>query len=194
MNTKTIFYLTRHGQTQWNVESRIQGQLDSPLTEKGRQQAVSLASSCESLGLTNILTSPLGRAFETAKICATCLNLNVQQLKGLEERNFGVWQGKLTAEMALDNDYDEICSLVTDYQPKQGESAQQVLIRFEAVLRKELKRQPNNVPLIVIHGEVLRCFMSQLAGANPKATGYDYKNGQLIALCYDQKTDQFSRL
>ena len=75
MNKKSTFYLARHGQTEWNIEGRIQGQLDSPLTALGKQQALLLAEQCKMLSITSLLTSPLGRALATAELCAKALAL-----------------------------------------------------------------------------------------------------------------------
>lgn len=53
-------YLVRHGETQWNAERRIQGQSDSPLTAKGEQQAMQVATRAKELGITHIISSDLG--------------------------------------------------------------------------------------------------------------------------------------
>lgn len=201
MNNETIFYLARHGQTQWNVQHRIQGQLDSPLTAEGRSQATKLANSCQLLGITHILTSSLGRAVETAEICGGHLKLSVKKVNGFEERNFGLWQGQLTPQMALHEDYDEIVSQMTDCKPEQGESAQQLFTRFDSALRDALKTFLNNspmtkdifnaTPLIIIHGELLRCFMTQFNKGKLTSTGYDYPNGKLIKIIYHHDSEQF---
>lgn len=52
-------YLVRHGETQWNAERRIQGQSDSPLTAKGEQQAMQVATRAKELGITHIISSDL---------------------------------------------------------------------------------------------------------------------------------------
>ena len=63
-------YLVRHGETQWNAERRIQGQSDSPLTAKGEQQAMQVATRAKELGITHIISSDLGRTRRTAEIIA----------------------------------------------------------------------------------------------------------------------------
>lgn len=202
MNHKTIFYLARHGQTEWNVEHRIQGQLDSSLTLQGKAQSVLLAKACRSLNITQILTSPLGRAVDTAAICGQALQLKPTIVKGFEERHFGLWQGKLTHQVKTDPDYTEITSQITDCKPEQGESAKQMLSRFESALKQELHKSHQAISLIIIHGDILRCFMAQfIQPASPcsvsnsySSTGYDYQNAQLIALSYDPQTDLFATL
>ena len=198
MNHETIFYLARHGQTEWNVEQRIQGQLDSPLTAEGIDQAKSLAEQCIDLNISTILTSPLGRAVETATICAERLGLTPHLIAGFEERHFGVWQGLLVSEVKQHKDYTEIASQITDCKPQSGESAKQALQRFENTLSKTLQQSNQKVSLIVIHGELLRCFLAEFIASSTQGisntSGYDYPNGQLIPLRYDQRSGTYSYL
>lgn len=194
MNKNTIFHLARHGQTQWNTEQRIQGQLDSLLTQQGESQALQLAKSCQSLNITSILTSSLGRAIQTATLCGQYLQMPVLILPGIEERHFGLWQGKLTPEVQDECDYHEITSQVTDCKPKQGESALQLLTRFETALKQQFQQSPLDTYLMITHGDVLRCFMSQFQQAGQSFTGYDYKNGEFISMSYNHVTGQFSPL
>lgn len=191
MTKKTIFHLARHGQTLWNIEHRIQGQLDSALTTVGKQQALQLACLCEPLNITQILTSSLGRALQTARICGQQLQLSEKILVGIEERDFGLWQGKLTPEMQSHRDYIEITSQVTDRKPEQGESAKQLLTRFEYALKQQFQQAPEDTYLIITHGDALRCFMGQFQQAAHGCNGYDYKNGKLLSLTYHHKNRQF---
>ncbi|WP_022942491.1 histidine phosphatase family protein [Psychromonas hadalis] len=194
MNKKTTFYLARHGQTRWNIEQRIQGQLDSSLTKIGKQQALQLATQCLSLNINKILTSSLGRAVQTAAICSELLHVKHTVVRGIEERNFGLWQGRLTPEMQSHHDYTEITAQITDCKPEQGESAKQILIRFECALKQQFQSAPHENYLIITHGDVLRCFMAQFKDCEELSTGYDYKNGQLISLSYDHQRGRFSLL
>ena len=91
---KTI-YFTRHGQTVWNVENKICGITDSPLTDKGRMQAQALAKQLEadSHGITRILCSPLSRAMETADIVAARTVLPLTLEPRLREQAFGRYEG-----------------------------------------------------------------------------------------------------
>jgi len=194
MNKKTIFHLARHGQTEWNIEHRIQGQLDSTLTPKGESQALQLATLCAPLNITQILTSSLGRALKTAQICAQQLQIEPKIEDDLKERHFGIWQGRLTPDMRSHPDYTEITSQLTDCKPEEGESAKQILTRFENALKRQFKNAPDECYLIITHGDVLRCFMNQFLINGQSHSGYDYKNGQLISLSYDETTRCFSTL
>ena len=98
-----LFYLVRHGQTDWNRAGKIQGTTDIPLNETGRQQAEQLATVLkERIGysaetrIDAVYASPLARAFQTAEILAKEEKLPLRRLTGLRERDFGYWQ-KLAA-------------------------------------------------------------------------------------------------
>lgn len=83
-------YLVRHGETQWNAERRIQGQSDSPLTEKGVQQAWQVAERARTLGITHVITSDLGRTQQTARIIADACGCDVMLEPRLRELDMGV--------------------------------------------------------------------------------------------------------
>jgi probable phosphoglycerate mutase len=100
MNLPTIILL-RHGETKWNVEGRYQGQLNSPLTQKGKLQAKMNASKIEPyLALFDsfrFVSSPLGRAKETALIVANYLSIDnskIEYIKAIEEFDYGKFEGK----------------------------------------------------------------------------------------------------
>ena len=88
-----MFYVLRHGQTDWNVQARLQGSTDIPLNDTGRAQARVAADILDGLGITRIVASPLSRALETAQIVGAKLGLTPQTDVRLIERNFGLFEG-----------------------------------------------------------------------------------------------------
>lgn len=93
-----VFYIVRHGQTDWNVERRLQGHADIPLNEAGRAQAVELKEKLEGIDFTYCFSSDLQRASETARILLEPCAIAVQCDMRLRERNFGPWEGVLHSE------------------------------------------------------------------------------------------------
>ena len=83
----------RHGETAWNVDMRIQGQLDIPLNETGRWQAHRLALAVAVEGISAVYSSDLLRAFETAQSVARGCGQPIHTDTGLRERGFGVFEG-----------------------------------------------------------------------------------------------------
>ncbi|MFF0340131.1 histidine phosphatase family protein [Kribbella sp. NPDC004875] len=94
-----LTYLARHGQTEWNTESRRQGHLDSPLTPLGLQQAARNADLLKTEEIDAIFASPLGRAHRTASIIGSGLGLAVQVIDDLAEIDHGLWSGLTAAEI-----------------------------------------------------------------------------------------------
>src|SRR5579883_2314353 len=98
-----LFYLARHGQTDWNAEGRWQRWTDVPLNATGRAQARVLASVVQSLGIGGVVSSDLTRAKETAHIVAEALAVPfVGADPDLRERGFGVFEGLTRQECERD--------------------------------------------------------------------------------------------
>lgn len=93
------FYVLRHGQTDWNVQMRLQGSTDIPLNETGRAQAHVAAKILTGEGITRIIASPLSRALETAKIVGAASGLEPVTDGRLIERNFGLFEGMTIDEV-----------------------------------------------------------------------------------------------
>ena len=94
-------FAIRHGRTKWNDMGKIQGRTDIPLSEAGVKSAHDLASQMRSLGYipTGIFTSPLSRAYETAKIVAAEFSLVPETVTDFREMSFGQWEGLSWAEI-----------------------------------------------------------------------------------------------
>jgi 2,3-bisphosphoglycerate-dependent phosphoglycerate mutase len=89
----------RHGETAWNVDTRIQGQLDIALNEQGRRQAERLAQALDGETIDAVYASDLARAADTARPLATRAGLALATDRALRERGFGVFEGLTWAEI-----------------------------------------------------------------------------------------------
>ncbi|WP_333713352.1 histidine phosphatase family protein [Yoonia sp.] len=96
-------YILRHGETTWNAENRMQGELDSPLTEKGQGDARRQRDILRSRDLAgfDFFTSPQGRAFQTAAIALYGLAGVIRTDDRLREIGVGDWSGRLRAELPM---------------------------------------------------------------------------------------------
>lgn len=88
-----MLYLIRHGQTDWNLMNKIQGQYDVPLNDIGRGQAINVTDKLSRLKLEYIISSDLSRASETAQIIGNKLNIRVDYDARLREYDFGILTG-----------------------------------------------------------------------------------------------------
>ena len=95
----TRIVAVRHGQTAWNVDARIQGQLDVGLDETGRWQALRLAQALADERFDAVYSSDLGRAWETAQAVAEAAGVALRADERLRERGFGVFEGLTFAEI-----------------------------------------------------------------------------------------------
>ncbi|TDC61452.1 histidine phosphatase family protein [Micromonospora sp. KC207] len=96
----TRLIVWRHGNTDWNAASRVQGQTDVPLNNLGREQAVAAAPLLAALRPDAIVASDLRRAADTAAALAALTGLPVRADARLRERHFGRWQGLALTEVA----------------------------------------------------------------------------------------------
>jgi len=193
VNTSRI-YLARHGETHWNVEKRIQGQLNSKLTALGINQAHLLAEQTSQLKITKIFSSYLGRAQQTAKVSAQKLDLSIETVSGVEERSFGSWQNKTYQSLIHEPFYQEIFHHVTEHQPPCGESAIAAVSRFNDALVTIIKENPTERCLVISHGDIMRCFLSSLDQSICGDAYSEFDNGCLIAIDYCHVEQDFTRV
>ncbi|WP_105577197.1 2,3-diphosphoglycerate-dependent phosphoglycerate mutase GpmB [Cronobacter sakazakii] len=159
-------YLVRHGETQWNAERRIQGQSDSPLTEKGERQAMQVAQRAKALGITHIITSDLGRTQRTAEIIAQGCGCDVILDPRLRELDMGILERRHLDTLSEEEEgwRRQLVNGTPDGRIPQGESMQEVSERMHGALSACLDLPPGSRPLLVSHGMALGCLVSTILG------------------------------
>lgn len=161
MITKTIVYLARHGETDWNRQNRWQGQTDIVLNDAGRAQAAALAERLRPAEVTRVHASDLLRARETGEIVAACLGAPFHGIDArLRERAFGAFEGLTREECEVQHPGDwERYRADPECLPSGAEAAGAVTSRmFDAVL--ELARGGSGPALLISHGGALRLLVS----------------------------------
>ena len=150
-------FVLRHGETEWNVEGRLQGALDSPLTVEGRKQAVRQAAILQGTLLTApIFTSPQGRALETAHIVAQQTGAELFESPLLREISMGDWDGKLVSEVAPDAPDDPV---LWKFEAPNGERLHDLKARL-VVFLKGL----DGPAVVVTHGVTSRVLRAMVLG------------------------------
>lgn len=155
------FGLFRHGETEWNVEKRIQGRGNSPLTPRGIAQLQLWASALEKSGWQRILVSPQLRAVQTAELINASLKIPVTIIEGLQEQNWGDWEGA-TLEDLQTGQPEELQKQIDagwDFTPPNGESRRQVLLRAREVLDAAALSWPGDNILVISHQSVIKCLI-----------------------------------
>ncbi len=158
----TKFILVRHGQTEWNIEGRFQGQSDVALSEEGIRQAGELALHFPADAVDAVYSSDLIRARRTAEAIAERFNLQVQTRKDLRELNFGDWEGLTYDEIvrgwpdALENFLQHPDILEVPH----GETFPQVQERVMSVINEILSEQEGRTVVLTAHGGILRTLLA----------------------------------
>lgn len=156
--------LTRHGQTDWNVEKRVQGRTDIELNETGIKQAYQTRETLLNEKIDVIISSPLKRARKTAQIIGEGRNIPIIIDKDIQERAFGIVEGKT----AKDDDFIEIFDEMWDYKINKkyedAESIGELFERIEKFLVRIKEEYKDKTVLLVTHGGVTVAIRAHFEG------------------------------
>lgn len=146
----------RHGQTQWNLEGRLQGSSNIPLNDTGRVQAREAVDVLSGSGWEVVVSSPLDRARETAQIIADGLGLELgPSYEMLIERGYGQGEGMVEAE-ALERWPGKIGGGI--------EPLESVVQRGHRAIEQIMADYPGKNVVVVCHGTIIRYTLSDIAG------------------------------
>ena len=164
--TQTHFIVLRHGETVWNLEDRYQGQLDSPLTPAGLEQARALAERLCRCRFSALYSSDLGRANDTARIIAERTSQTVRLETGLRERHLGIFQGLAQSEIQekFPDEYHRFRNRDPDHVLPGGESAAQHSARVVGCFEELARRHKGECIVVVTHGGVLSVIFRHALG------------------------------
>ena len=153
----TRLCVVRHGETAWNAEHRVQGQLDIPLNRLGLEQAEEVARALRGESFDAVYSSDLARARQTAAPAAGLLSKGIILEKDLRERHYGIFQRLTYAEVKVKHaqDYARFAARDPDFDFRTGESLRDFSRRSLAVLAKIAGAHPGGHVLVFTHGGVL---------------------------------------
>ena len=161
----TAIFFTRHGETQWNVLRKMQGWQDSPLTEKGRLQAVQLRERMKTTPLTTVYSSDAPRAVTTAELICGNRDIPIVPMEGLREMGLGDWEGCSINELLKKGNESSQNFFYHPQKfvpPKGAESFNDVRSRIAKTLSGLAKKHENESILIVAHGILMRNISAYL--------------------------------
>ena len=173
-------YFVRHGESQWNVEDKICGVTDSPLTDKGHRQAVETAQAILDSGIHAdlILCSPLQRAADTAQKISETTGIPAKKEARLIEQNFGVWEG--TSPRDSVDFFNAKLNFINSFE--RGESMFRVAQRIYNLL-DELK-EDDKTCILVAHNGIARFVKSYFQDmGNEEFAAFGVKNCEIC--CFE---------
>jgi len=151
--TRQRFWFLRHGETDWNAKGLSQGNVDIPLNSNGIVQARAAAPLLVNRNIGSIVSSPLSRAHDTAKVAAELLSLPVHVDEGLRETSFGAQEGQPMVEWFT-------AWVEGTYTPPDAESFADLRSRAVAAVNRALERP--GLVLIVGHGALFRALRAEM--------------------------------
>ncbi|MGH7912148.1 MAG: histidine phosphatase family protein [Candidatus Dormibacteraceae bacterium] len=166
MTVPSRLVLVRHGQSTFNAEHRIQGQLDPPLTPLGQREAEAAATRFYGEVVAGFYCSPLRRARQTAAAIARVLGREPETIEGLREIGLGSWEGRTGAELARDE--PELWAQWTTFASWDlvpgGEGRAAFATRISRTLHDLWARHPEGDVLCVTHGGVVQTALHEAIG------------------------------
>jgi broad specificity phosphatase PhoE len=189
---KNLYFL-RHGATDWNKENKKLGRVDKPLNETGITQAKNAIPNIKKLNIDLVMTSPLKRAYKTAEILTSALDLNLKISDKLKERNYGDVEG-----MTLDDVKTKFPTLdAVDRDPTHpdfmnicfpnGETKQELLNRVAPEIKRISEIPETKNILIVTHKSVIRTFIYEISREYLK----EIKNTEIVSFKFDTVKQKF---
>lgn len=157
-------YLVRHGESEWNILKKIQGQRDTLLTKKGIKQAEKIANRLSNEKIDNIYSSDLKRAFKTAEVIGNKLKLKVNSDKNFREINFGSWEG-ITKKDLIERHYEK--HLLWMKEPhklklEDAETLSDLQKRTMEGINRISELNPNKNILVVSHSAAIKTIIIEL--------------------------------
>jgi len=157
----TRFGLVRHASTEWNLEKRIQGKLDTPIAPEGEKQAMEWGKLLKPFGWNRILSSDAGRALKTAELLNATLCIPIQPEPRLREQDWGIWTGKTVAQLR-----QESPRLLAEQEangwgfcPPGGEVLETVWQRSRQALLEAAEKWPGTQILVLTHEGVIKSLV-----------------------------------
>ncbi len=174
MAETTRIYFVRHGESEWNIINKVQGQKNSLLTENGKLQAAKLANRLKNHDIDIIYSSDLTRAYETALTIANEKNMIPIKNSNLQEMNFGIWEGELFNDILVEHkeDYLKWVKSPELLEIPKGETIHDLENRVGSEVKKIINVNKGKNILIVSHGTALKTMILSLLNTSLN----NYKN------------------
>lgn len=168
-------YFVRHGETDWNIQGKMQGHTDIPLNATGEVQAHELRKKFKDIRFDAVFSSDLQKAEKTAEIVSLEHDLAIQTTKALRERSYGEFEGRTKEEVQVI--INNLLVKLADEEKKtaklfpEQENDEEVVSRVITFLREVAVANANKTVLVVSHGGVVRELLEHFGYGEQNRTG-----------------------
>jgi broad specificity phosphatase PhoE len=186
----TTFFFVRHGESEANRARIFSGRRDSPLTDRGRAQAITVADALDAVPFDRIIATPLSRSLDTALVIARRRSMPVEVVPDLIEIDVGRRTGAT---------FDEVAGLPAWKEDgfvawPGGETLEQVLERSLRAMRRIHREAAGGTVLVIGHGGVTRILVSHFLGIIPKLDSSRQTNTAVTVIVSDGDEGRVERL
>ena len=187
---KKTFYFIRHGQTELNLKGIVQGRgVNTSLNENGRKQADAFFKAYKHIQFDKIYTSTLVRTHETVERFVNELEIQREDLIGLDEISWGIYEGKVQDETIMQGFKALVYSWKNnelDVHIENGESPNQLVQRQREAISYILTKENEEIVLVCMHGRALRIMLCHLTGTPvSNMDNFPHTNTSLYILTYE---------
>ena len=187
-----MLYLTRHGQTDYNLGRRYQSRTDVPLNATGLLQAEALAAGLAGTRFGKVVASPMDRAVKTAAIVSGAPEESVERCEALMEASLGEWEARFESELVaeLGDEYSSWKAMGGLFPPPGGESIYAVMARLAEPVEKWISEARDKEVLVVAHQGTNIAFLMLVTGKCGRQHAEDFrqKNGQVDVIDANTRT------
>lgn len=197
MSSRTTLFIVRHGVTEWNVQHRLQGHKNSPLTITGKRQALEVKRSLADLEIHKVYVSPLERALETLQIIIEGKDVEIVKATGLKEISLGPWEGKLKKETKRSHpvEYEQFWKKQNEFYLQGAETYQQLQDRVVKTIHDIFSMEKDRNVLVVSHWIAIKVVIAYFT-STPLAqlsSIIDPGNGELLTLSNEKNRVHVTR-
>ena len=190
-------YLIRHGQTDWNIQGKIQGSHGIPLNDTGRAQAKLVAEGMDSRPVTKIFSSTLMRAVETARMIGDRQQVETYLVPGLIEVEFGKWEGMTWDEIKeqYPAEYERWSINPVDVAPPGGETQMEAMERVAGAIEAVMEMTNGREDIAVVsHGATMAYIVAYLMRNHPEEAEIIVDNASITTVNYNPITQDYMLL
>ncbi len=159
-------YITRHGETEYNLKRLMQGTIDTKLSSRGLEQAACLRDRLAGVSFDRVLSSPLQRARVTAETILENRSESIEFFDALKEMDFGFMQGKDYEFLGREHPelYEQYSNAPAEFTIQEGDSFRDFQTRVLSILEEVEKMDESESVLIVCHGITKLVLVNELKG------------------------------